>query len=126
MNTVLFDLDVYKRQICRMLNLKGYNTCTCVIGDINKATKDFKTQLRINENLGISIVEDFADCDIFVDAIFGVGLSREVEGKYKDAVEYINNQRAKVYAVDIPVSYTHLDVYKRQTLTCVIIVLTGL
>ena len=88
--------------ICRMLHLKGYNTCTCVIGDINKATKDFKTQLRINENLGISIVEDFADCDIFVDAIFGVGLSREVEGKYKDAVEYINNQRAKVYAVDIP------------------------
>lgn len=88
--------------ICRMLYLKGYNTCTCVIGDINKATEDFKTQLRINENLGISIVEDFADCDIFVDAIFGVGLSREVEGKYKDAVEYINNQRAKVYAVDIP------------------------
>jgi YjeF C-terminal domain protein len=88
--------------ICRMLHLKGYNTCTCVIGDINKATKDFKTQLRINENLGISIVEDFADCDIFVDAILGVGLSREVEGKYKDAVEYINNQRAKVYAVDIP------------------------
>lgn len=88
--------------ICRMLYLKGYNTCTCVIGDINKATEDFKTQLRINENLGISIVEDFADCDIFVDAIFGVGLSRKVEGKYKDAIEYINNQRAKVYAVDMP------------------------
>ena len=27
--------------ICRMLYLKGYNTCTCVIGDINKATENF-------------------------------------------------------------------------------------
>ena len=26
----------------------------------------------------------------------------KLEGKDKDAVEYINNQRAKVYAVDIP------------------------
>lgn len=88
--------------VCRMLHLKGYSTCICVLGDIQKATEDFKTQLNIVKNLGIEIVDEIMPKDIIVDAIFGVGLSREVTGKYKNIIEQINKIKAKKYAVDIP------------------------
>lgn len=88
--------------VCRMLHLKGYSTCIYVLGEIQKATDDFKTQLNIVKNLGIEIVDEIVSNDIIVDAIFGVGLSREVTGKYKNAIEQINKIRAKKYAVDIP------------------------
>lgn len=40
--------------------------------------------------------------DIIVDCIFGVGLNREVDGKYKLAIEKINNSGAFIVSCDIP------------------------
>lgn len=40
--------------------------------------------------------------DIIIDAIFGVGLSRSVEGSYRDAIEWINQSKTFVCSVDIP------------------------
>ncbi|SMP03098.1 NAD(P)H-hydrate epimerase [Desulfurobacterium pacificum] len=42
------------------------------------------------------------DFDIVVDAIFGTGLSRPVEGIYKQVIDLINRYAQKVVAVDIP------------------------
>ena len=45
------------------------------------------------------------DYDIIIDGLFGVGLKRDVTGRFSDAVDYINSQHdkgAKVIAVDIP------------------------
>ncbi len=39
---------------------------------------------------------------VVVDAIFGTGLRRAVEGKYLEAIEEINRQKTTVIAVDIP------------------------
>lgn len=88
--------------VCRMLHLNGYSTCFCVLGDISKATDDFKTQYKIIQNLKVESVSEIVPSDVIVDAIFGVGLSREITGEYKNVIEQINNARAKKYAVDVP------------------------
>lgn len=42
------------------------------------------------------------DYDWIVDGVFGIGLSRTVEGHYADVIRLINDSGAKVCAVDIP------------------------
>lgn len=88
--------------ICRILHLKGYNTELYILGDISKASTEFKQQLSIAHNIGINIVGDYNDADVIIDSIFGVGLSRNVEGVYKDVISKINKGRNIVYSVDIP------------------------
>ena len=40
--------------------------------------------------------------DVIVDAIFGIGISREIEGKYKEVIEGINESHAIVVSADMP------------------------
>ncbi len=40
--------------------------------------------------------------DVLVDALFGTGLSRAVEGRYRRVIERANAANARVVAVDIP------------------------
>ncbi len=43
-----------------------------------------------------------ADSDAIVDALLGTGLSREVAGRFRDAVESINAAARPVFALDVP------------------------
>lgn len=95
--------------VCRMLYIDGYNTCIYIMGNIDKATQEFKTQIEIAQKVGIEIKDasrltrdEMDKKHVIVDSIFGVGLSRNVEGDYKKLIEAINQSKAKVYAVDIP------------------------
>ena len=45
---------------------------------------------------------------LVVDGLFGIGLSRDIEGEYATLVEYVNRQRCPVLALDIP-SGLHSD-----------------
>ncbi|HEV7509569.1 MAG TPA: NAD(P)H-hydrate dehydratase [Thermoanaerobaculia bacterium] len=46
--------------------------------------------------------EAAAECDVVVDALFGTGLARPVEGLFAEAVQLINELDAPVVAVDLP------------------------
>jgi len=96
--------------VARILHLRGYLTSIILPSTDGKMSEEMETQLSIAEKLGISIhsLKDFIPgaCDVVIDAVFGIGLTRPVEGVYAELVELISRQRdsfgAKVISVDIP------------------------
>lgn len=96
--------------IARLLVLAGYRADVCILGNPEHFTKEMQKQIDIAEKYGISFVKNIRwdEYTSVVDAIFGVGLSREVSGRYKEVIEQINVFRGKVAAVDIP-SGIHAD-----------------
>jgi hydroxyethylthiazole kinase-like uncharacterized protein yjeF len=99
--------------IARLLHLKGYKTFAILAGKRESATRETMIQVGIAQKVGAHLVEYpdfvFGECDLFVDALFGVGLNREVLGSYREIMEKVIASRpALTVAVDIP-SGIHSD-----------------
>lgn len=96
--------------VARMLKHLGYMADVLVVGDESHGTKEFQQQLQIARNLGVNILNNakISEYNIIIDAIFGIGLSRAVQGEYAAIIEEINNTDNIVYSVDIP-SGIHAD-----------------
>lgn len=92
----------------RILYERGYDVTLALAGNIDKATKSYMLHRQIAVKSDMTIVNNvvLSEYDIVVDALFGIGLSRNVEGKYKEIIECINKIKrsfgARVYSVDIP------------------------
>lgn len=93
--------------IGRILAERGWKVTFYMDGNRDKMTAETREQVKILENLGFSIqskLED-AEYDMVVDALFGIGLSREVSGDYARDIMKINEygrQGSYICAVDIP------------------------
>ena len=55
-----------------------------------------------NLNIAASGKIDFDEYTVIIDAIFGIGLKRDVKGSYAECIENINRSGAYVISVDIP------------------------
>lgn len=102
--------------VARILFLKGWRVTVVTVGDEDKRTKEMNRQLTIDDNLGIPVMEftDFlpGTYKIVVDALFGVGLTRDLTGEFRDAVELIVKLKPEfTVSVDIP-SGIHSDTGK--------------
>ena len=85
-----------------------------VIGNMDKGSKDFNTNYNILKNMGLEIIhiaseealgklnQSLKSTDMTIDAIFGTGLSREVEGLYRDVISSINAYSNYILSIDIP------------------------
>lgn len=90
--------------LARLLYLAGYDTDVCILGKPEKFTKEMKKQIDIGKNYGISFVKSFhlSEYTVIVDAMLGVGLSREITGNLKELIQELYDFHGKIVAVDIP------------------------
>lgn len=96
--------------VARILSLRGYRTKLLIVGDEERATEEFKLQLRAARRLRIPVCKageqaeyiKRGECSLIVDALFGVGLTREVKGIYAELIDQINRSGVPVISVDLP------------------------
>lgn len=96
----------------RHLNNAGVKTSLILIGGPGQLKQDALVNYRILKRLKYPVKETtrLAGCaltmiresDVVVDALFGVGLNREIIEPFKNVIETINREAKKIVAVDIP------------------------
>ena len=95
-----FGLDV-----ARLLHIAGVKVTILNVGNPDHASNEHQVQDRICQYYKIPQTSDLnvlKDASLIVDALFGIGIDRPVEGNYATAIEAINNSDAVVVAVDMP------------------------
>jgi len=91
--------------VARHLALRGANVDVLVVGDRAKIGGDARTNHDAFVGVGGSVRAFDAALvagDVIVDALFGTGLDRAIEGANAAAVEAMNAARSPVVALDIP------------------------
>ncbi len=95
--------------VARMLNDNKIGCKIVFLSDADRLTGDARINYDIALKCGISIITDLESAvietemaDIVVDAIFGTGISRPIEGIYADAIDMINTHSRKIISIDIP------------------------
>ncbi len=88
----------------RILKNRGYQADVLYCGSREHASAENREQIRRAELSGVAIYDNIAleEYTVIVDAVFGIGLSRPLEGKYRELAEQINGSGLPVFAVDIP------------------------
>lgn len=101
--------------LARLYAAEGIRVTVCCFGNLSKATESFLAQREILKHYPVELFEGEkaleclkeyvrarVDFDVIVDALFGVGLSRPLEGIYNEVIIALNNIRGFKVAVDIP------------------------
>ncbi len=97
--------------VARKIHSNGGDVKIYLLGDERKFTGAARMNFEIVSKIPLNIehVEsleavklDILHSDAVVDAIFGTGLKRNVDGIYKDVIQLINESGKKVFSIDIP------------------------
>ena len=95
--------------IARLLKEHHYRVHVFVIDGKGKRSADFLTNLeKAKDTLQVTEITEFLPnnflngFDVLIDALFGSGLSRSLDGIYANAIEEMNQSKSTKIAVDIP------------------------
>lgn len=100
--------------VARHLYDKGIPVKVCIIGNPSDIGGDAKvnygiiSKLKININIliGANNIKKFTEtvksCGLIIDAIFGTGLKREIDGHIQEIISIINSSKKQVISIDIP------------------------
>ena len=88
----------------RLLLEKGAKVTVVLAGNPDHCTEEAKEQIRIFQAIGGTVEREIPQesYTAVFDALFGIGLSRKVEGRYAGILERMNEMEAAKVAVDIP------------------------
>lgn len=91
--------------IGRMLAEKNCQVEIYIYGSEEKQTEEFSAQLKILDKYPVFVFRNVLpekEYDIIIDSLFGVGLTRALEGIYADVIQNLNSRSGLKVAVDIP------------------------
>ena len=90
--------------VARILWERGWQVEVWCVGEQEKASAQWRQQRQILENYPVEFTQapKRQEYRAAVDALFGVGLSREVEGRYREAVKIFNSLEGVKLALDLP------------------------
>lgn len=94
----------------RILCGRGYEAVVLLGGNPEHETEEHRRQQKIAEALSVRMERDLKALDgrwdVIVDAVFGIGLAREITGEWKTVLETLSEiacrDEAKVVAADTP------------------------
>lgn len=100
--------------VARHLILKEKTVDLFIVGSLDKGTKDFNVNLNILKNIGLNFtnIVDNNGLDrlgkatknnkLTIDSIFGIGITRNVEGLFFNVIDIINKNSKSILSIDIP------------------------
>ncbi|MDC8103263.1 NAD(P)H-hydrate dehydratase [Chryseobacterium sp. B21-037] len=96
--------------IARLLHTEGFDVEVFVEDPKSKLSDDAEVNFERVQGVSEIPVKRFSELDkdpldddtVIIDALFGTGLSRELEGAYKEIVDYLNTLKVVKISIDIP------------------------
>ncbi len=96
--------------VARLAHEAGYRVQVLSLIDFDCLQGDALLAARAAADAGVMLLDCgqglpdncLEDGDVLVDAIFGIGLDRPVEGRWLDAINSLNNSGRPILALDIP------------------------
>lgn len=97
--------------VARKIHSKGGLVKVFILGGMEGCTGSARTNLDILQKMPVEVEEltsagslqrDLVHCDAVVDAIFGTGLTRKVQGLHREVIEAVNACGRTVLSLDIP------------------------
>lgn len=89
--------------VARLLIEEGYEPEIVFVGNLKSRSEETALQMKILTNMGAMIGNSLPDKEYsaIIDSVFGIGLSRAIEGDYLEVIEKMNAYPGTKIAIDI-------------------------
>lgn len=90
--------------VARILSQEGWQVTVYQTGPAGHSTREWERQYKIIGYYPVRMVSNWPqeEYTIIVDALFGIGLSRQIQGEYADIVKELNRRPGYKLSVDVP------------------------
>lgn len=90
--------------VARLIKDRGFHVEVVFVGKEDSMSEACRQQMNIAKKCGVSVgtILVLKEYTVVVDAVFGVGLNRDIGGTLKEHIQHMNCMSGKKVALDIP------------------------